>query len=134
MEIITELLLGLLEIIFEFLLQVVFEALVEAGVRGIAEVVVRPEPPNAWLAIIGYVLLGAICGVLSLWLFPTLFIGNETIRMVNLLLTPLAAGAMMTIVGAWRRRRNQKLIRLDRFFYGFLFALSMALVRFIWGQ
>ena len=37
MEIFSEILLGLLQIAFEFLLQLGFEALVEAGVRGIAQ-------------------------------------------------------------------------------------------------
>jgi hypothetical protein len=36
-EIFSEILLGLLQIAFEFLLQLVFEALVEVGVRGIAQ-------------------------------------------------------------------------------------------------
>jgi hypothetical protein len=134
MEIIGEILLGLLQFVFELLLQVIFQMLVEAGVQGIAEVLVRRPPQDPWLAAIGYVLLGAICGALSLWLFPALFIRNKTIRALNLLLTPAAAGAMMAALGAWRRRRSQQLILLDRFSYGFLFALSMALVRFIWGH
>jgi hypothetical protein len=72
--------------------------------------------------------------VLSLWLFPALFIGNKTLRVLNLLLTPVTADALMATLGARRRRRIQKLIRLDRFSYGFLFALAMALVRFIGGH
>jgi hypothetical protein len=36
----------------------------------------------------------------------------------------------MCLVGAWRLRREQELVRLDRFAYGYLFALAMALVRF----
>ena len=47
------------------------------------------------------------------------------------MLTPLAAGTAMAALGAWGRRREEKTIRLDRFGYGFAFALSMALVRFL---
>ena len=34
---------------------------------------------------------------------------------------------------AWRRRREDELVRLDKFAYGYLFALAMALVRFYFG-
>ena len=134
MEILGEILLGLIQFLLELLLQLIFETLVEAGVHGIVEVFDRRQPQDPWVAAIGYLFLGAICGALSLWLFPALFIGNATLRVLNLLLTPVAAGALMAALGAWRRRRNQELIRLDRFFYGFLFARAMALVRFIWGH
>lgn len=86
------------------------------------------------LAAIGYTILGAIAGGISLWLLPTLFVTAEWLRIANLILTPVAAGTLMGAFGAWRRRRNEELIRLDHFSYGFLFALAMALVRFIWGN
>jgi len=40
-------------------------------------------------------------------------------RIANLIITPIAAGGAMGALGAWRRRRNEELIRLDRFAYGF---------------
>jgi len=36
-------------------------------------------------------------------------------------------------IGAWRRRRGQRPVLLDRFAYGYLFALVMALVRLRFG-
>jgi hypothetical protein len=33
-------------------------------------------------------------------------------------------------MGAWRARRGQQVLRIDRFAYGYLFALSLGLVRF----
>jgi hypothetical protein len=51
-----------------------------------------------------------------------------------LVLVPIAAGAAMSLMGAWRRRRDQTLIRLDRFAYGYVFAIAMAAIRFTWGQ
>jgi hypothetical protein len=47
---------------------------------------------------------------------------------------PGRAGLAMMARGAWRRRRDQELIRLDKFAYGYLFALAMALVRFNFGS
>jgi hypothetical protein len=36
----------------------------------------------------------------------------------------------MTALGAWRSGRGQELMRLDRFLYGYCFALAVAAVRF----
>src|SRR2546427_13178425 len=103
----------------------VFEALAELGLRVIREPFRRSKPLNPWFAATGYLILGAVCGALSLWLFPMLFIKVRWLRIVNLLVTPLAAGGIMAALGVWRRRRNEDLIRIDRFSYGFLFAFAM---------
>ena len=134
MEIIVELLFALLQILGELVLQVLLEALAELGLHSIHEPFRRPKPLHPALAAIGYGILGAATGGLSLWLLPNLFIMSEWLRIANLVITPIAAGGVMGAFGAWRRRRNEELIRLDRFAYGFLFALAMALVRFIWGH
>ena len=125
----------LFELLFEFfgelLLQVVAEVLFEVGLRSLAAPFKRR--PNPYLASIGYVLFGAAAGGLSLWLFPSLFIGSPTGRVANAIVTPFIAGGCMAAIGAWRRRRDQDLILLDRFAYGYLFALVMALVRLRFG-
>jgi len=136
-EILAEILLQIawfiLQFIFEMVLQIVGEVLFELAIRGVLEAFKRPVPSPA-LAAVGYVMLGVIAGAISLWLFPHLFIGPMWARWLNLLLTPLAAGAAMAGVGRLRQRRGQALIRLDRFAYGFVFALAMAAIRFIWGK
>ena len=33
-------------------------------------------------------------------------------------------------LGAWRARRGDELLRIDRFAYGYLFSFALALVRF----
>jgi hypothetical protein len=129
MEIIFEI---LFQFVGEVLLQLVFEALFEVGLRTIREPF--KKPPNPWLAAIGYTLFGASAGALSLWVFPMLFIVNRSAQITSLLLTPFAAGGAMASLGAWRRRREQITIRLDTFAYGYLFALAMTSVRFIFGQ
>jgi hypothetical protein len=117
----------LFEIIGELLLQIFVEFLAELGVRSAAEPFQRP--PNPWLAAVGYALFGATAGGISLYLVPALVEG-ESWRLVNLALTPIIAGLAMAAFGAWRSKRGQRTIRLDRFSYGYLFALSMALMRF----
>ncbi len=118
---------ALLEIIGEFLLQAFGEALVELGLHALGEPFHRR--PNPWLAALGYAGFGAIMGGLSLTVLPNNLV-PETLRLANLILTPLAVGALMTAIGAWRARRGQPVLRIDRFAYGYLFALTFALIRF----
>ena len=134
MEILFELLFALLQFLAEIVLQIVFEALAELGIRSMREPFRRPEPLHPALAAIGYAIFGAIAGAISLWIFPALFIPANHLRIVNLFLTPVAAGFAMAALGAWRSRRNEDLVRLDRFSYGFLYALVMAAVRYTWGH
>jgi hypothetical protein len=121
----------LFELFGELLLQIVAEILFEIGLRSIAAPF--KTKPNPYLATLGYVLFGATAGGLSLWAFPSLFIGSHAGRIANAIVTPFIAGGCMMAIGAWRRRRNQELILLDRFAYGYLFALVMALVRLRFG-
>ena len=126
----------LFEVLFQFvgelLLQVFAETLFEVGLQSIAEPFRRR--PDPWLAACGYVVFGLIAGALSLWMFPALFIASHAGRTAGLLLTPVLAGGAMTLLGAWRRRRGDELIRLDRFAYGYLFALAMAAMRYGLGH
>jgi hypothetical protein len=120
------------EIFGEFILQFIFEALSELGLHLFRRPSQR-EPARPWLAVAGYVLLGLGCGALSLWIFPGFFVKSHVGRVVSLVVTPVLAGLSMAALGAWRRRRGDELLRLDRFAYGYAFALAMAAVRFAFG-
>ena len=126
MEFIVEI---LVEVLLEVILQVAGQFLIEVGLHSIAEPF--RKQPNPWLAAIGYGLIGATLGALSLWLFPSYLVKIHALRLANLVLSPLIAGGCMALVGAWRARRGQFLLRLDKFSYGYLFALSMAVVRYV---
>jgi hypothetical protein len=122
------------EILGEFFLQIVFEFLAELIGHAIREPLRHPRTRNPIFAAIGYALFGILTGAASLALFPALFIPSPGLRLANLFLTPVIAGALMSLLGAWRKRRGQEIIRLDTFFYGFCFAMAMALVRIAWGH
>ena len=128
MEFIFEL---LFEIFGELLLQIVLELLFEFGLRSLQQPL--KKTPHPGLAGVGYALFGALAGGLSLWFFPNLFIGSHAGRIANVIVTPILSGAAMAALGAWRRRRDQPTILLDRFAYAFIFALTMALVRLRFG-
>jgi hypothetical protein len=122
----------LFELIGELVLQALFEALAELGLQSTREVFKRP--PNPALATLGYAIYGAGAGGLSLILHAAHFTHSPTARLAALIFVPIGSGLAMSLLGAWRRKQNQDLIRLDRFAYGYVFALAMALVRFFWAQ
>jgi hypothetical protein len=120
------------EIFGELLLQVVGEALVEVGLHSVAEPF--RKAPNPWLAALGYLIFGAVLGGLSLLVFPVYLLGNPQWRVLNAALSPVVAGVCMAALGAWRERRGQAVLRIDKFSYGYLFALGFGLVRFWFAQ
>jgi hypothetical protein len=128
MEFIFEL---LFELFGELLLQIVLELLFELGLRSLQQPF--KKTPNPLLGGIGYAVFGAVAGALSLWWFPNLFITSHAGRIANLIVTPVLSGLAMAALGAWRRRRDQPTILLDRFAYAFIFAMAMALVRLRFG-
>jgi hypothetical protein len=125
----------LLEVVGELLLQVVVEVLAQIGLHCLNSLA-EPfrKPPNPWFAAVGYTLLGAIAGGLSLLVFPAHLVKGKTLRRVSLVATPVVVGFVVSAVGVWLAKRGQTVLRIDRFFYGFLFALSLALVRFWFAQ
>jgi len=133
-ELLFQFVLGILQLLGEILLQVCGEALAEVGLRSLRGPFRRPRPVVPWLAGLGYLLFGLLAGGLSLWVFPESFIQAPWLRVVNLLVTPVAAGAAMALIGRYRTSKGQALIRLDSFLYGFVFAFGMALVRYVWGH
>ena len=121
----------LLELLGELLLQLLGEALFELGLHSLAAPFKRESSP--WLAAFGYAMFGALTGGVTLWLVPHHLVLTAGWRLVNLALTPFFAGMFMASVGAWRAKRGQETLRIDRFSYGYLFALSLALVRFFFA-
>lgn len=120
----------LFEIFTEFLLQIVFQAIAEAGLHALAGTFKRQRNPIS--SAIGVMLLGFVAGVVSLFIFPHSFIKSAKYQLINLLVTPVAAGGVMVLIAKQREKRGQRLVLLDKFNYAFVFAFIMALVRFFY--
>ena len=124
----------IVELFGETLLQLFFQVFAEVGLHSFNGMRDRDRtrtPVNPWLAGVGYLMFGAIAGGISLWFKPDLFIASHKLRLLNLVITPLAAGLLTMVLGAWRRRHDQELVRLDRFAYAFIFAFGMGAARYI---
>ncbi|MEY8690246.1 MAG: hypothetical protein AB9M53_10285 [Leptothrix sp. (in: b-proteobacteria)] len=122
----------IVEVFGEFILQLVFEALAQAGLH----LFKKPErdaihPALLWL---GYAVMGAAAGGLSLLVLPHYLLRAESARVAYLLLAPAAVGSGIAAIGTWRARRGQPRIGIDRWVYGATFAFAFALVRFVFAD
>lgn len=130
MEIILEFIFGIFGEIF---LQLFAEFFADLGISSMLETATPRKDRNPIFAFIGYALFGGIIGGVSLIFFPELLLENKSYAISNMIITPLIAGSMMATIGGIRRRRYFKLLRLDSFFYGYIFALSMAVTRYVFS-
>ena len=127
-----EFLIGLVfEVLGEIGIQLVFQSIVEAVAYGLRDKNELVKPPSPWVLAFGCVLLGAMVGGVSLLIFSASWIHSPLARGVNLVLAPVAGGLAMAAMGAWRAKRGQMAIPLDRFTYGFAFAFGITAVRFV---
>ncbi len=125
-----------MEVVFEIIFAIL-EVLLQIGLEIGAEKAGhsynkrrKKEPMHPFWAALGYACLGGIAGVISLMILPHTFYEGEVLRILNLIFTPILAGLVMAMIGRWRENHDQDTIRLDRFSYGYLFALCLGLVRY----
>lgn len=133
-EILFELLIGLfnilLEILFEVILQFAIELLVDLVSRALSRIFKSAELGNPLLAAVGYFLLGAFFGRVSVACFPHPLVHPSRIHGISLLIGPALTGLVMSWIGSRLRRQEKKTVRIESFAYGFTFAFGFALVRF----
>jgi len=110
------------------LIEMLVQLLFEIGFHGISEPFKRK--PSVFFALVGYAMLGAISGGISVLVFGDLIIKSIEARYINLIVTPVIAGFVMSALGRFKKKRGREVIRLDKWQFGFVFAFFMALVRF----
>ncbi len=123
-----------LELFGELFIQLAIELFFDTIARARYNPLNLPPEQSPIFSFIGYALFGAILGGISLWIFPCYFIRSPGLRLLNLFGTPLMAGLTMSMIGRWRQSHGRDVIRLDSFFYGFVFAFSMAIIRYSFCQ
>jgi hypothetical protein len=84
------------------------------------------------IAGIGVVLLGGLIGAAASVVLPDRVFDGASVRGASLILSPIIAGAAMEVYGRWCDKRGRARSYVASFWGGGLFALSMALVRFMW--
>lgn len=120
----------MVELIFEILLEVFVEGLFELGLYSVQAT--RNKERNPVLAFVGYVIVGIICGFISLLIFKDYFITSKNLMIINLFLSPLIAGGLFVLLDRYRTKKGSEEVQLGKFLYGFIFAFMIALVRYIY--
>jgi len=129
-EFLLELLLTFGELFLEVLFEFAGEALLDLALRAIAEVFETSRITNPVLASIGYTLLGALAGGLSLFIFPHPLVHPSRLHGINLLVSPIVTGSVMSLIGSILSRQGKKVVQIESSGYGFAFAFGMALIRY----
>jgi hypothetical protein len=121
----------ILELVLELFGEVIFQVLMEAGLATAHEAAGRKNR-NPILATVGYGMLGAILGALSLWLLPMRLFGHAPVSGLSLVVSPLVMGIVMQLWGGLRRARGHRTTNLATWYGGAAFAFGLSLVRFLW--
>jgi hypothetical protein len=130
---VEELGLFLLQFLFELLFQGLLEVLFELGASSYKDTHGRSNH-HPIIAAIGYFLVGAALGGVSLLIWPNRFFEPGPIPGLSLVLSPVAAGVAMHAWGAYRSSRGHVTTNLATFLGGAAFAFGTALVRFLWAN
>jgi hypothetical protein len=125
---------ALIGIIFEVLGEVLLEtggevliSLLLRACRGVFIEFLELSPP---FFAVGLAILGGVTGALSVLIFPHPLFHPAPVHGVSLLISPVITGLVMSQIGGAQRRRGRASTRIESFWYGFVFALAMAAMRF----
>lgn len=129
-----DLLFIILQFFFELLvdgfIDVICELLTEGYERKTRKYRTQNRSPAAQALI--YIMLGAICGAVSLVILPHPFIISPGYKLFYLFASPAVAGGIMVAIGKLRQKKGQELVSINNFAYAYIFAFSLSLVRYVW--
>ena len=89
----------------------------------------KHERSCGWIVL--HTFLGGLCGWVSTLIFPKLLLAHVGLRLANLIVAPLVAGALSYWAADWMRKKPGT---WTPFWHGFAFALAFGLARFAFGQ
>jgi hypothetical protein len=128
-----ELFIGLISVVVEVLgeasIEIAGELVVDLLVRVSKRIMTAAPGVSPLFAVIGIAILGALSGLLSITIFPHPMVHPSRVHGASLLISPLVAGLVMSLIGRGVRGTGRESIQIESFGYGFIFAFAMALIR-----
>lgn len=119
----------LIELVFELLSQVVGEFIITLGWESLGHAMRSTRKANPVLAILGWAIIGAICGAISAILLPQRLLPRSRIPGMSLAVAPLVTGGLMKMVGDRRREAGKDTTILATFWGGAIFAFALSVAR-----
>jgi cytochrome bd-type quinol oxidase subunit 1 len=129
-EIVVALLIEVADIAAELLLEAVFAELAGILSRAFRLFRVRVRRANPVSAAVIFSMVGVCFGFLSVWLFPHHLVHPSRLHGISLLISSILTGLLMAQIGRTVRKWGRQPVLIESFGYGFVFALTMGLVRF----
>jgi uncharacterized membrane protein YfcA len=111
-------------------LQIVVELFGDAVLHAFAE----KSGARRLVTLFGYAAIGAAAGALTIFVMPEHLIRNPNLRIANVVITPLLVAALMSWIGAMRRRKDKRVVRMEEFTHAYAFALSFAVARYFGAE
>ena len=140
-DLLFELLAVLLETLFEVLIELLGAALLDSLFRmatgAVGKVLEAVEDESGLRAPLVFGLIGLAVGGLSVLIFPHQLIHtehSEKFHGISLVISPVVSGLVMSRIGSSLRQQGKKVVPIESFGYGFIFAFGMALVRFLFAK
>ena len=113
------------QVFVELFLQLILEVFADAIWRRL------PEPARIAVKVVLSSAFAVLIGWLSVSLKPSFGISSEALRIVYLIFAPVLIGIAMSWIGRFFVSREKPRSILERFVFGWLFAFSFALTRYL---
>ena len=139
--------LGVVELLFEFIIEIVFEGaicgffgllaeLISAifektgdAIEGATEAAVKAK--FGFLILLIMLIMGAAAGYVISLAFPERIFQTIPVTGISLLITPLLMGGLMSLVGVWKANHDCAASFLGTFMGGAIFGLAAAGTRLV---
>jgi|SRR5580658_81497 tetrahydromethanopterin S-methyltransferase subunit F len=127
-----EILIGLiLDVLGEALLEIVSGFLVSLIGRAVPKATATPYRQDRFFTFCLFSILGAAAGLVSFALFPHPLVRPSRFHGISMAVSPVITGTAMFAIGRIELRFGRKSTQIESFWIGFVFALAMAIVRFL---
>ncbi len=120
-----------LQLLFEIVVQVLGEFAFTLGWESLAHALRGSRKANPVFALVGWAIIGAICGVISALIVPHRIPPTSRLTGMSLIVAPPITGVLMRAVGDRRREAGKDTTILATFWGGSMFAFSVAVARFL---
>jgi hypothetical protein len=139
--------LGVVELLFEFIIEIVFEGAIcgffgllgefisaifektSEAIEGAAEAAVKAK--FGFLILLIMLIMGAGAGYVISLAFPERIFETIPVTGISLLITPLLMGGLMSLVGVWKANHDCAASFLGTFMGGAIFGLAAAGTRLV---
>ncbi|MGA3370926.1 MAG: hypothetical protein ABSC48_04105 [Terracidiphilus sp.] len=130
-ELLASVIAAIAEVLFEAVFEIACVGLASLLTRAISKLFKAISEVNPVATTFALGMLGALAGFLSVVAYPHPLVHPSRFHGVSVIASPLITGFVMFQLGRLLRNYGRRVMPIESFGYGFVFAFAMALVRFL---